>query len=204
MHLGQGVFRAGQDPASATAEAQEEKSLLDRTIANFMAKIKSFYDNYNGLKLQRTFVQQHPELQADYNALMTRGSKIDAAIQNAKNLLNEARSAWDSFWRWLGLGDNELGAVPAVAVAVAAAAAAIALITKWLADVFVFAKKLEAIKALEAKGGITAREAAAAIQQATPTGVLDVLQRNIIWVVIGGALLMFGPELMKMLQRGRR
>lgn len=202
MHLGQGVFRAGQDPGSATAEAAEEKGMLDRAVADFMAKIKAFYDNLTGLKLQADFIRTHPELQDEYNGLMQRGTLIDASIKKAKAAIQAAQSAWDWFKGVIGLGG--LQALPAVPIAIAAAAAATALITKWLTDVFIFSRKVEAIKALEAKGGITAREAAARISAAGPTGFMDVLQKNIIWIVVGGALLMFGPEIMKMIQKGRR
>lgn len=199
MHgLGQPSAQTGQ------TRGAEEKSKLDQMIAAFMGKIKVFYENFKGLQAQRDFVAKHPELQADYNDLMSRGSFIDAQIKRAKSLMQSAQGAWNWFLSTIGLGDvGDLEALPLIPVAIAAGAAAIALITKWLTDAYIFSRKVNAIQELEAKGGITSREAARRISAAGPTGLFDVLQKNVIWLVIGGTLLMFGPEILKWIQRTR-
>ena len=201
MRLGQGVYRAGMDPATATAEAEADKSALDRAVADFMRKIKAFYDNLTGLKMQADFVRQHPQLKGEYDALIRRGDIIDASIKKAKAAIQAAQSAWDWFKSVVGLGGLE--ALPAVPIAIAAAAGAVTLITKWLADVYVFSRKIEEVKALEAAGKITPQRMTEILEKGTGPGLMDMLQRNIIWIVLGGALLMFGPEIMKMI-RARR
>ena len=182
----------------------EEKSTFDRMVATFMAKIKQFYDNFKGLQAQRAFVADHPQLAGEYNDLMKRATSIDAYIRRAKSLITAAQGAWSWFLRTIGLGGvGELEALPAVAIAVAAGGAAIALITKWLTDAFIFSRKISAIQALEAKGGITATEAARRISETGGPALLQVLQKNIVWLVIGGSLLMFGPEILKWVKRMR-
>lgn len=201
--MGQGVYRAGMEPESATAE---EKSMLDKALADFMAKIKAFYDNFTGLKLQRGFVEQHPELTTEYGELLARGNTIDANIKRAKELFTAAQQAIGGIVGWFkdvfGMsGMTGLGALPAIPIAIAAGATATALITKWLADVYVFSKKIETIKAAEAAGGRVSPAMQKILETGTGPGFLDMLQKNIIWIVIGGTLLMFGPEIIKMLRR---
>lgn len=190
----------GQGPPDR--ETEEDKGILDRAVADFVRKIKSFTDNFQAMRAQRSFIAEHPELAPEYDALMGRANFIQTQVSRAQKLVSAARSAWDYILDLFGLG--ELGILPAIPIAIGAVAVAATLITKWLADVFIFSRKVEAIKAMEAKGGITGREAARMIGAAGPTGLMDVLQKNIIWLVIGGTLLMFGPELIKMARRMRR
>ena len=196
--LGQGVYRAGMEPEVAT---EEEKGILDRAVADFVRQIKSFTDNFQAMRAQRSFIAEHPELAPEYDALMGRANFIQTQISRAQKMVSAARSALDYLLDLFGLGD--LAVLPAIPIAIGAVAVAAALITKWLTDVFIFSRKVEAIKAIEAKGGITGREAAGMIGAAGPTGLMDVLQKNIIWLVIGGTLLMFGPEIIKMLRPRR-
>lgn len=196
-------MRLGQADQSATTA--EEKSLFDRTVASFMEKLRAFYDNFGAMRLQAGFVAKHPDLQNEYSGLMERGNFIDRQIKSAKALISKAQSAWDWFLSAIGLGGlGDMGVLPLLPIAVAAAAGAVVLITKWLTDVFIFSRKIEAIKALEAKGSITGQQAAGSILKAGPTGFLDVLQKNIIWIVLGGTLLMFGPEIIKIVKRRGR
>jgi hypothetical protein len=201
MRLGQAEeFVPGAEQIAEQSDA-EQQSLYDRTVANFMAKLKAFYDNFGAMKLQAGFVRDHPELQSEYSGLMERGGFIDTQIQRAKSAIASVQSGWDWFKTVIGLGD--LGVLPLMPIAIAAAAGVVALIASWLTDVYVFSRKVEAIKALEAKGAITGRQAAESILEAGPTGLLDVLQKNIIWVIVGGALLFFGPEIIKMIKARR-
>lgn len=190
---------AGYGGVKTAQEAEAEKGILDRAVAAFVRQIKAFADNFQALKMQRTFIAQHPNLAPEYDALMGRGTFIQNQIARAQRLVAAARSAWDYILDLFGMGG--LGALPAAPIAIAAVAGAAALITKWLSDVFIFSRKVEAIKDIEARGGITGREAAGMIGRAGPTGLMDVLQKNIIWIVLGGSLLLFGPELMKMVRR---
>lgn len=187
---------------------EQEKSLLDRTVADFMRKIKAFYENYRGLQMQRSVVDKYrgadPALGQQYDALMQRGSTIDGSIKRAKEAIDAALGFWGTVKGWFGLSElNQLGAVPVVGVAITAAAAAITLITKWLADVYVFSRKIEELKTLEAAGKITPQRMTEILEKGTGPGLMDMLQRNIIWIVLGGALLMFGPEIMKAVRRMR-
>ena len=204
MRLGQAEeFVPGAEQIAEQSEA-EQQSLYDRTVANFMAKLKAFYDNFGAMKLQAGFVRDHPELQGEYSGLMERGGFIDAQIKRAKSAIDAVKTGWDWFLSTIGLGGvGDLGVLPLMPIAIAAAAGVVALIASWLTDVYVFSRKVEAIKALEAKGAITGRQAAGAILEAGPTGILDVLQKNIIWVIVGGALLFFGPEIIKMIKARR-
>ena len=190
---------AGYGGVQSQQEAEADMGMLDRALAPFVRQVKAFAENFQALKAQRAFIGQHPDLAPEYDALLGRATFIQTQIGRAQKLIAAARSAWDYILGIFGLG--ELGVLPAVPIAIAAVAGAAALITKWLTDVFIFSRKVEAIKNIEAKGGITGREAAAMIGAAGPTGLMDVLQKNIIWIVLGGSLLLFGPELMKMLRR---
>ena len=205
MRLGQAEeFVPGAAQIAEEIPEAEQKSLYDRTVANFTAKLKVFYENFSAMRLQAGFVRDHPELQQEYEGLMQRGGFIDTQIKRAKSAIDSVKTGWDWFLATIGLGaTGELGLLPLMPIAIAAAAGAVVLITKWLTDVFIFSRKIEALKELEAKGAITGREAAGAILKAGPVGLLDVLQKNLIWIIVGGALLMFGPEIMKMIRRRR-
>ena len=194
-------YNSGLGQGPPAREMEEDKGMLDRAVADFVRKIKSFTDNFQAMRAQRSFIAEHPDLAPEYDALMGRANFIQTQISRAQKMVSAARSALDYILDLFGLGD--LAVLPAIPIAIGAVAVAATLITKWLADVFIFSRKVEAIKAIERKGGITGREAAQMIGEAGPTGVMDVLQKNIIWLVIGGTLLMFGPEILKML-RARR
>ena len=190
-------------PEPVYGSAQEE-SALDAMVGKFVRQIKIFYDNLTGLKAQRNFVATHPELQSEYADLLSRGSFIDNRIKQAKALMQQA-AGW---WQWLkssvGLGElNELGILPLIPVAIAAGGAVLLLIGKWLTDAFIFSKKIAAIQALESKGSITGRQAAEVIGRGTGTPILEQIRGNLIWVVIGGTILLLGPEILKMIQKRR-
>ena len=183
----------------------QEESTLDALVSRFVRQIKIFYDNLTGLKLQRDFVATHPELQSEYDDLLNRGSFIDNRIKQAKDLMQQARG----WWQWLkdsvGLGAmDDLAALPLIPVAIAAGGAVLLLISKWLTDAYVFSKKITAIQIAERAGGKVSRTMREVLTKGTGETLMEGVRKNLIWVVIGGTILLLGPEILKMMQKRRR
>lgn len=207
MRLGNGA----DSPPEAVAAGESEETKWYDIVGRLRSSVDKFRTNFNALLAQRAFVSQHPTLQAEYNTLANRGSAINQKINEVQGVIDKV-SGWFTSIKTTIFGGaapspttpigplDGLGVIQVLPIAVIAGA--VALITKWLADVYVFAKKVEEIKRLESKG-LSPQRAADMLERAMPTGLMDVLKGNIIWLVIGGVLLLFGPEIIKIIQ-GRK
>jgi hypothetical protein len=194
-------------------------------VRDFDGAYKSFVDNRNALMQLGPYIQtKHRELLPQYTSLVQRAndlapklqaladtrakvsgwlgslgkvyqSAVDAtsiAIERAAGLVGAARRA-------LGLG--ELGIAPVIVVVGAAAAAgALVLVTKWVSDTYLFAQRLNAMQALEAKGYGPEQAAAAVNQVMGPPNAPGGLERTastILWIV--AALIIGGPIIKQLL-----
>jgi hypothetical protein len=198
-------------------------------ITKFDATYASFYDNYNALMYLGPYIQNtHAELLPQYNAMLQAGSvnadKLEqlkatrdyvyswlqwlqtGAGDTAGFIGSAAQSAYDWAKKQLGLG--EMGFIPvAVAViGVSAAIAALVLIASWITDAYVFATRLNALQAEEARWA-TPQQAVATVNaalgppSAATSNFLGIPWALLIW---GGLALVFGPPILRAITSGRR
>lgn len=197
-------------------------------VKDFDGASRSFADNRAALARLAPYIQsKHPELLSQYQALVSRSNTlapklqaladtraqvsawlgtlgrfyqtaVDAtslAIERAADLISSAR-------RSLGLGN--LGIAPViVVVGVVAAGATLTLVTKWVADVYMFARRLNAMQELEAKGYAPQAAADAVNNVMGKPGAPGGLERtvsSILWVV---ALSVIAAPLISRMLQGR-
>lgn len=162
----------------ATELATQDAPAWSQFVRDFDGAYKSFVDNRNALIALGPYIQQrHPELEPQWRDMLDRANSLlpklqaladtrarvagwlgslgtvyqsavditSRAIENVANAVSAARRA-------LGLG--EMGVVPVVVVVlgVAAAGVTLAAITKWVADAYLFSRRLNTLQELEAKG----------------------------------------------------
>lgn len=213
-----------QHPAAVTLSASDAPA-WSQFVRDFDGAYKAFTDNRAGLMRVGPYVQsKHPELLPQYNALLSRANAlapklamladtrarvagwlgglgrvyqtaVDAtsqAIETAADWITAAR-------RRLGLG--ELGIAPVlVVVGVAAAGTALTLITKWISETYTFAKRVQALQDMEARG-YSAEQAADAVNRALGPpgqrgGIEDTI-KTILWVLgLGAAAIYLLPKLL--------
>lgn len=185
-------------------------------VRDFDGAYKAFNDNRAGLVAAGPYIQrEHPELLPQYRAMVARGDELapklqalaqtratvsgwlgsagtlySRAVDATSAAIERAAGAVSAARRALGLG--ELGVLPVVAIGLVTAGAALVAVTKWVADAFLFAQRLNAMQALEAKGH-TPSQAAAAVNavmgQPNAPGGIERTLTQVIWIVaIGGGL----------------
>jgi hypothetical protein len=199
-------------------------------VRDFDGAYKSFVDNRAALLQLGPYIRaSHSELLPQYQLLLQRaailapqlqaladtrakvagwlasiGAVYKAAVDATSRAIERAAGVVDAARRALGL--DGLGVAPVVAiVGVAAAGVTLTLITRWVADTYLFAKRLNAMQELERKG-YTAAEAANAVndvmgQPGAPGGIERTVS-TILWVV---ALVGIGlPLVSNLLQQSRK
>lgn len=202
-------------------------------VRDFDGAYKSFADNRAALVALGPYIQrEHPELVPQYHSMLARAAELAPKLQSlaqtraqvagwlgsagnvyqrAVDLTSQAiekvAGTVSAARRALGLG--ELAVLPIVAVVgLAAAGTALVAVTKWVADAFLFAKRLNAMQDLEAKGYAPA-EAAAAVNRVmgepnAPSGI-ERTASTLLWVVaLIGLGLVVVPRLLPEPSRTRR
>lgn len=196
-------------------------------VTKFDATFKSFQENFDALRTLAPYIQtKHPELISQYNKMIASGnsnarklSELKAtrdyvvswldwlksgASSVASFVSSAAQSAYDFAKRELGLSGayDGLGFVP-VAVAVVGAATAIAalvVIAKWITDAYMFAQRLNALQAQEAKG-LTPAQAAHVVNTALgpPTSTSNGEFLGIPWTLLAWAaiVIVLAPPILK-------
>lgn len=164
-------------------------SLVDdwkQTVIDFRAKAGQFLRDTEELKNKEGLVSKYPALHDDYNDLLDRSDII-------YNTVKTLTGAVDKVAEWLGLdltpgSTPKMGFLPLVPIAVIGAS--LAAIGKWTSDVYIFNRRLEEVKRLEAKG--LSPERAAAIAVKAPEGMLPSLGRNVLAPLVPILLLGIG------------
>lgn len=201
-------------------------------VRDFDGAVKSFNDNRAALITLGPYLQaKHPELIPQWRSMLTRADAIAPTLQTlaqtrsavsgwigslgnvyastvdlTSRAIEQAAEAVAAARRALGLGD--LGIAPLVAIGLAAAGGALIVVTKWVSDAYVMAKRLNAMQDLEAKG-YTPSEAAAAVNGVlgspnAPGGIERTLS-NILWVAaLVGIGLYIVPRLLDPPRRSKR
>lgn len=180
-------------------------------LEKFKAEALRFRDAYNALVSKQAFASERPELRAEYDALYSRGAVIKGTIDSLTQAVDRVTGffsgATSAVKRFFGLDgvpvmpalSGRLGVVPLIPIAMIASA--VALMGKWVADVYLFERKVTEQQRLESDG-VPAVEAAAIVRGMSAgsgfSGVLDTLKTPIL---IGGGLLFFIkfvlPEILK-------
>jgi hypothetical protein len=198
-------------------------------ITKFDATYASFYDNYNALMYLGPYIQNsHPELLSQYNAMLQAGAVnadqleglkatrdyvyswlqwLETGAGDAAGFVGSAaQSAYDWAKRQLGLGEMGIIPVAVAVIGVSAAIAALVLIASWITDAYVFAQRLNALQAQEAKG-LTPQQAADVVNQALgPPSAATSNFLGIPWALLiwGGIALVFGPPILRAITSGDR
>jgi uncharacterized protein YukE len=192
--------------------AVQDAPAWSQFVRDFDGAYKSFMENRNALLMLGPYIQaKHPELQAQWadmldraNALLPKlqaladtrarvtswlgalGTVYQSAIDMTSRAIEGVANAVSAARRSLGLGG--LGVVPVVVVVIGVAAAGVTLaaITKWVADAYLFSRRLNTLQELEARG-LTPVDAANAVnkvlgQPNAPGGIERTLSQ-ILWIV---------------------
>lgn len=200
-------------------------------ITQFDTTYANFYENYNALMTLGPWIQtSHPELLAQYNAMLQKGAENAYTLEQLKatrdyvyswlQWLNSgasdissfvtsgAQSAYDFIKGQLGLSEYEsgLGVLPvAVAiVSISAAIAALVVIARWITDAYVFAQRLNALQAQEAQGKTPEQAAAIVNSVLGPPSSNDFLGIPFSLIIWGAIAIFLGPPIIKMLTGERR
>lgn len=182
--------------AEAAATPQEQRAWYD-VLGKFRDAVARFDQVMARLRAQQSVAARHPQLSAEYNALMRAAAATQARIvyvRNASaNVLNWIKGVF---------GFSGLGFVPLIPLAVVAAA--VAAIAKITSDAWTLSKKLDQVTQLQAQGVSPAR----AVELATKTaGGGSLLSFNLggfaPWLLIGGVVLLFAPQILNALKKGR-
>lgn len=170
-------------------------------VTDFDATKRLFDDNFAGLLASGNFIRsKHPEELPVYNKMVAEGQKHQRTLNTLANIKSTV-SGWlgtigGFFSRNNYFGD--LGLVPVI-WGIAAATTALAAIGYWVKDAFQFSRRLNELQRLEAQG-ISPGEASRIVNRTLGTTGARLFGIDIRWLIAGGALLFFGPALMRLLK----
>lgn len=182
-------------------------------VLDFDKAWAAFQTNYQGLLAQADFVKSHPELQATYASLVSRGQDLYNKLLGLKqtrdtvvNWLNGVSNTASEAYTWLKgvFGLSGLGFLPAIplAITLTVAAAAITAVTYWLTDAYKFAQQIDEARRLEATGMSPSQAAS------TAQGYSSSVTGNLATVVKYGAIIaliaIFGPPLLREIRKHTR
>lgn len=202
-------------------------------VRDFDGAHKSFSDNRAALIALGPYIQrEHPELVPQYQSMLARAAELAPKLQSlaqqraqvagwlgsagnvyqravdlTSQAIEQVAGTVSAARRALGLG--ELAALPIIAVVgLAAAGSALVAVTKWVADAFLFAKRLNAMQDLEAKG-YSPDAAASAVNRVmgepNAPGGIERTASTILWVVaLAGIAFVLLPRLLPDNSRARR
>lgn len=219
-----------QHPAAVTLNANEAPA-WSQFVRDFDGAYKAFNDNRAGLLRVGPYVQStHPELLAQYNDLLARANALQPKLQMLadtrtrvvgwlgtlgrvyQTAVDATSQAIETAADWIAaarkrLGLGELGIAPVlVVVGVVAAAAGLALITKWIADSYMFSKRLNALQDIESRG-YSATQAADAVNRVLgkpgENGIEQTISR-VLWIAGLAAIgLWVLPKLLEQMSKAR-
>lgn len=178
---------------------QEKKVAWYNLVGQFKQRAREFMAVWNTLQSKASDVSRFPALQKEYADLNRRAGFIKTSITKITNTVDSIMGWFRSVFGLSGVESLEgLGILPLLPIAIIAGA--LTLIGKWISDVYIFNKKLEEQKRLEPLVGVT--QASRIVQRTGPQGMFASFGRNIMPVLlIGGALLLFGPMLFKQFKK---
>lgn len=168
-----GAVSSGVNTAVTAVEGLS-KEWTDK-VAQLKKAGSDFTNTYNNMLSLQSTVAKSPQLQSEYNDLMSRGSTLKNTIST---LLNGIQSIYNSITGSSSTaGLSSLGILPAIPIwlSVAAIAGAITLLTKWITDANVIADKARIMEAANAT--LNTQVAAAKAAGASPAEVNTLVQK---------------------------
>ena len=213
-------------PAFETRDANQ----WQRWMADFDRVSREFAAQFAALQQLGPFVRErHPELQSQYSQLVARGANHQATLATLSRLRNDAqnwlasigigtRSDTGSIIGAAVGGSSAagggiktvtpksgLGAIPVIVaiVGIVAAAAALVVIANWIKESFDFTQRLNALFRLEEQGH-SAQEAAnivRSVSTAGGAGLTSLVSNPFSWLMIGAAVLLLAPSIMRALEQ---
>lgn len=181
------------------------QATVEGQVNNFKAKYQEFAGVLDRLRRNKPRDMKSPEY-AQWQTLMSRGTTIDGAMKAVVSKALQAAAALKST-----LGEVNFGALPLLPLAIGGAiVAGLATMTYFISDALTFSQKEEIKRVNEQKAANAAKLKAGQISQAQydaaqaelnkslPTGILGQATTLVKWVVIGGAVLYFAPQVMKL------
>lgn len=174
-----------------------------KVLTDFPNYFNNFLKNYQGLIAQGNYVySRHPELKAEYDAVLNRGSKNYNDLYRIKSVIDSFKQKGKSIVDWIkgkiGLSDS-LGIAPLIIAGISAASVfgMITAIGSWLKDTSVLAKRLEFLKDQEARGLSPSEAASLAERTFGKPGATSLFGNIQNLLLIGGAIILL-PYLFKM------
>lgn len=184
--------------AKSIATRAEQVAWYD-LIGRFRATAQQFEQLFARLVKQKSIIAGHPSLAPQYNALLSTASTLQTKIVQTRDATNRVLGWLKGLFGFSGLG--ELGIVPLIPIA--AVAVSVAAIGKWIKDAYVFSKKLDELRRLEARG-VPPSQALRQVQSLTPASGVTLFGFNAKWLMLGGVALLVAPLVFDFFkQRGR-
>ena len=208
----------------ATLEVTDAPSWT-KFVTDFRPTKKVFDENYAALLQLRPYIDAHPSERPEYDRLMFAAVKHKKILDTLQSIYNTVSgwlssvqtalktsgtsSGWGGTWgSGGGFGeyadqvgaqgeDDALGLLPIV-WGVATALAALAAIGYWVKDAYQFSRRLNELQRLEATG-MSPADAARVVNKTIGSGN-KFFGIDIKWLIIGGAMLIFGPTIIRMLK----
>lgn len=144
------VMSNAWDTVSGTATMAWENVTEEwkQQVENVKTKAKEFAAIYNELVNQEEFVKKYPELQSEYDSLMSKGDIIRATVEKITKAIDWGAGLFNGGMNGRQL--NGMGALPLIPIA--ALAGAVTAMTYFISDAYKMKAKIETIKEMEAKG----------------------------------------------------
>lgn len=183
------------------AQTEDEKKVeWYNLVGQFKLRANEFMRIWRSLQSQASVVARFPPLQTEYSGLNNRAGIIKSMIEKVTRTVDNIMGWFRSVFGLGGIDTLEgLGILPLLPIAVIVGA--LTMISKWVADVYIFNKKLAEQVRLE-RTGLSPTAAARVIQSTAPQGIMAMFTQNMMPILlIGGALLLFGPILLKQFKK---
>jgi len=193
----------------ATELTASDRVEWGKFLSDFDQAWAAFNANYQALlKLAPYIYGKHPELKADYDSLVTEGSKNYNKLLSLKETRDKVRgwytSAVDTAKEWFGF--SGLGLAPIwVAISVGSAFALIYSVGQWVTSAYDFSRRTNELQRLEALG-YTSEQAAAVMAKtygSPSSGMFGDIAKAAPWLVAGLVVVFLAPPLLKMIGGGR-
>jgi len=181
------------------------ESTVNSQVNNFKAKYQEFATVLDRLRRNKPRNVNSPEYQ-QWTTLMGRATTVDGAMKALVTKALQAAAALKST-----LGEVNFGALPFFPAALGVAiVAGLATMTYLIDDMLTFSAKEEVKRINEQKAANAAKlkdgrmtqaqfdAAQAQLNASMPVGVLGQATTLVKWVVIGGAVLYFAPQVLKL------
>jgi hypothetical protein len=187
----------------ATLQTQQEAIEWSKILTDWPNIWQSFQRNFQGLLAQSQYMQNKPaDVRAEYDAMVRKGSELYQRMFEINASVEKIKGAWNTFTGWLKgvTGLSGLGILPAIPVLVSAAVAASVIYSAgaWLREASQYARKIETMKSLEAKGVAPAEAARAAGQMVETDAGPSLFGIPVKWILVGIVGLLVVPPVVKM------